>query len=252
MSKPLIIVDKLTKSYGDKTVVDNLSFEIKKGEIFGILGPNGAGKTTTLEMMEGLRTIDSGFVTIDNIDVSNETNKIRSIIGVQPQSPAFFDKTRLSELLVLCGALYGKKINPNILLEEVQLTEKSKSFFDDLSGGQKQRFSVAAALVNEPVVLFLDEPSTGLDPQARRNLWELVESIKKKGITVILTTHSMDEAEILCDRVAIMDKGKILVLDPPKKLIDNLIKKGFKKNTHIRQATLEDVFIDLTGSKLRD
>ena len=252
MSKPLIIVDKLTKSYGDKTVVDNLSFEIQKGEIFGILGPNGAGKTTTLEMMEGLRTIDSGFVTIDNIDVSNETNKIRSIIGVQPQSPAFFDKTRLSELLVLCGALYGKKINPNILLEEVQLTEKSKSFFDDLSGGQKQRFSVAAALVNEPVVLFLDEPSTGLDPQARRNLWELVESIKKKGITVILTTHSMDEAEILCDRVAIMDKGKILVLDPPKKLIDNLIKKGFKKNTHIRQATLEDVFIDLTGSKLRD
>ena len=252
MSKPLIIVDKLTKSYGDKTVVDNLSFEIQKGEIFGILGPNGAGKTTTLEMMEGLRTIDSGFVTIDNIDVSNETNKIRSIIGVQPQSPAFFDKTRLSELLVLCGALYGKKINPNILLEEVQLTEKSKSFFDDLSGGQKQRFSVAAALVNEPIVLFLDEPSTGLDPQARRNLWELVESIKKKGITVILTTHSMDEAEILCDRVAIMDKGKILVLDPPKKLIDNLIKKGFKKNTHIRQATLEDVFIDLTGSKLRD
>ncbi len=153
---------------------------------------------------------------------------------------------------MLCGSLYGKKVDAKTLLEEVQLKEKSKSYFEDLSGGQKQRFSVAAALVNEPLVLFLDEPSTGLDPQARRNLWELMEMINNKGITVILTTHYMDEAEMLCDRVAIMDKGKILVLDTPKALIKSLLKRGFKKDAHVQQASLEDVFIDLTGSKLRD
>lgn len=252
MAKVLIKVSDLKKVYGDTTTVDSINFEVERGEIFGILGPNGAGKTTTLEMIEGLRDIDGGKAIIDGINVAEDTKKIRAIIGVQPQSPAFFDKTRLTELLELCGSLYGKKVDANALLAEVQLTEKAKSYFEDLSGGQKQRFSVAAGLVNEPMVLFLDEPSTGLDPQARRNLWELVEMINKKGITVILTTHYMDEAEMLCDRVAIMDKGKILVLDTPKALIKSLLKRGFKKDAHVQQASLEDVFIDLTGSKLRD
>lgn len=252
MAKSLIKVNKLKKVYDDKTVVDEISFEVAKGEVFGILGPNGAGKTTTLEMMEGLRTIDSGSAEINGINVSDQPNKVKSIIGVQPQSPAFFDKTRLDELLVLCGALYGIRVDSTKLLKEVQLEEKSKSYFESLSGGQKQRFSIAAALVNKPLVLFLDEPSTGLDPQARRNLWDLIEMIRDKGITVVLTTHYMDEAELLCDRVAIMDKGKIMVLDSPKSLINGLLKKGFKKNVHVQQANLEDVFIDLTGSKLRD
>ncbi len=252
MATPLIKVTSLKKVYGDVTTVDEISFEVVKGEVFGILGPNGAGKTTTLEMIEGLRNIDSGKAIIKGIDVAENTNKIRSMIGVQPQSPAFLDKTTLSELLILFAARYGRKVDANSLLKEVQLSEKSKSFFEDLSGGQKQRFSIAAALVNDPLVLFLDEPSTGLDPQARRNLWDLVEMIRQKGITVILTTHYMEEAELLCDRVAIMDKGKIMVLDSPKNLIKNLLKKGFKKNTLVEQANLEDVFIDLTGSKLRD
>ncbi len=252
MAKPVINVEKLKKVYGDNTVVNDISFQVEKGEIFGILGPNGAGKTTTLEMIEGLRDIDGGTASIDGINVSEDTNKVRAIIGVQPQSPAFFDKTRLTELLEMCGALYGRRVNATELLDEVQLSEKSKSYFESLSGGQKQRFSIAAALVNEPLVLFLDEPSTGLDPQARRNLWELIEMIKKKGITVVLTTHYMDEAELLCDRVAIMDKGNILVLDSPKHLINSLLTRGFKKDSHVQQANLEDVFIDLTGSKLRD
>ncbi len=252
MSRPLIKVSNLKKVYGDVTTVDEISFEVNKGEVFGILGPNGAGKTTTLEMIEGLRDIDGGEAYINNINVAKETNKVRAIIGVQPQTPSFFDKTRLSELLELCAALYGRKVDSSALLAEVQLSEKSKSYFEDLSGGQKQRFSVAAGLVNEPLVLFLDEPSTGLDPQARRNLWELVEMISKKGITIILTTHYMEEAEMLCDRVAIMDKGKILVLDTPKSLIKELLKRGFKKDAKVQQASLEDVFIDLTGSKLRD
>jgi ABC-2 type transport system ATP-binding protein len=252
MSKAVIKVSKIKKVYDDKTVVNSISFQVNKGEVFGILGPNGAGKTTTLEMLEGLRTIDSGEVQIDGINVAENTNKIREIIGVQPQSPAFFDKTRLSELLEMCGALYGMKVDTAELLDEVQLKDKAKDYFESLSGGQKQRFSIAAALVNSPMVLFLDEPSTGLDPQARRNLWELVKMIQKKGITVVITTHYMEEAEKLCDRVAIMDKGNILVLDTPSALVKALIKRGFKKDTHVQQADLEDVFIDLTGSKLRD
>lgn len=252
MSGQLIKVEKLKKSYDGSVAVDGISFSVQKGEVFGILGPNGAGKTTTLEMIEGLRPIDSGLAEINRINVSTHPNKVRSIIGVQPQSPAFFDKTRLSELLTLFASFYGRSVDAMSLLEEVGLAEKAKSFFEELSGGQKQRFSIAAALVNNPLVLFLDEPSTGLDPQARRNLWDLVEKIQKKGITVILTSHYMEEAELLCDRVAIMDKGKIMVLDSPKALIKNLLKQGFKKNVHVEQANLEDVFIDLTGSKLRD
>jgi ABC-2 type transport system ATP-binding protein len=249
--KPILVVKDLQKSYDNKKVVNGISFEVKKGEIFGILGPNGAGKTTTLEMIEALRPIDGGSATIDGIDVASNPYKIRSIIGVQPQSPAFQDKTKLSELINLFAAAYGEKVNVQEFLADVDLQEKADSYIETLSGGQKQRFSIAAALVHNPKVFFMDEPTTGLDPQARRNLWDLVRHVRDKGISVILTTHYMDEAEVLCDRVAVMESGNIVALDSPQKLIKDLLKRGFKKQQHVEQANLEDVFIDLTGKELR-
>ena len=248
----MVTVKNLSKIYGETKVVKGISFEVQKGEIFGILGPNGAGKTTTLEMMEALRPIDGGSVTINGIDVSEHPQKIRQIIGVQPQSPAFQDKTKLTELLELFAAAYGEKVHPKKFLEEVGLLDKAGSYVEQLSGGQKQRFSIAAALVHNPKVFFMDEPTTGLDPQARRNLWELVQQIRDRGITVIMTTHYMEEAELLCDRVAIMDEGKIITINSPKKLVRELLDKGFKKRQLVEQANLEDVFIDLTGKHLKD
>jgi ABC-2 type transport system ATP-binding protein len=248
----IIEVSNLTKIYDDKTVVDHISFDVKKGEIFGILGPNGAGKTTTLEMMETLREIDDGFVIINGIDVSKNSQKIKYIIGVQPQSPAFQDKTKASEIIELFAAAYGIKVKPIEFLNDVNLGEKANSYVEKLSGGQKQRLSIAAALVHKPKVFFLDEPTTGLDPQARMNLWELVKKVRDSGVTIIMTTHYMEEAEILCDRVAIMDKGKIINIDTPANLIKQLLSRGFKKKHVVEQATLEDVFIDLTGKALRD
>ncbi len=247
-----IIVEGLTKRYDDKAVVDNISFEVKKGEVFGILGPNGAGKTTTLEMIEAIREIDGGSVTLNGLNVAENPTKIRQIIGVQPQSPAFQDKTKLTELLELFAAAYGEKVDASKFLAEVGLEEKANSFIEQLSGGQKQRFSIAAALVHNPKVFFMDEPTTGLDPQARRNLWELVKQIQKRGITIVMTTHYMEEAEMLCDRVAIMDNGKIVDIDTPKNLVKQLLGRGFTKAQHVEQANLEDVFIDLTGKHLRD
>lgn len=247
----ILRVKNLQKRYGDKTVVNGISFEVKEGEIFGIVGPNGAGKTTTLEMIEALRPIDGGTVTLADIDVASQPQHIKGLIGVQPQTPAFEEKTKLTELLDFFAATYGEKIDSLTLLEDVQLTDKASSYPENLSGGQRQRFSIAAALVHNPKVFFLDEPTTGLDPQARRNLWDLVRSIRDKGVTVILTTHYMDEAELLCDRVAVMDNGEIIALDTPKALIKALLKKGFKKSQEVQQANLEDVFIDLTGKELR-
>ena len=253
MSKSDVIlsVKNLTKTYDKKNVVDGISFEVKRGEIFGILGPNGAGKTTTLEMLEALRPIDSGLATIDGIDVSEKPYQVRKIIGVQPQNPSFQDKTKLSELIELFAAAYGEKVNVDEFLADVDLLDKKNSFVENLSGGQKQRFSIAAALVHSPTVFFLDEPTTGLDPQARRNLWRLVTDVRDRGVTVIITTHYMDEAEVLCDRIAVMDAGKIVKLDTPKNLIKQLLAKGFKKEQQVEQANLEDVFIDLTGKELR-
>lgn len=251
MKEIILKVDNLQKSYNDKKVVNGISFEVKKGEIFGILGPNGAGKTTTLEMIEALRPIDGGTVTIDGIDVSKNPYQIRSMIGVQPQSPAFQDKTKLSELIEMFASIYGEKVDVKKFLEDVQLTEKANSYVENLSGGQKQRFSIAAALVHNPKVFFMDEPTTGLDPQARRHLWELVQQVRDRGISVILTTHYMDEAEMLCDRIAVMDRGNIIALDTPKNLIKALLDRGFTKKQHVEQANLEDVFIDLTGKELR-
>jgi ABC-2 type transport system ATP-binding protein len=252
MAEAIVKVEDLHKSYDNNEVVKGISFEVKKGEIFGILGPNGAGKTTTLEMMEALRPIDQGNVVIDGVNVAKNAQKVKYMIGVQLQSTAFMDKVKLTELLEQQAAAYGEKINPMEFLEDVNLTDKAGSFIESLSGGQRQRFSIAAALVHQPKVFFMDEPTTGLDPQARRNLWGLVKRVSGKGITIILTTHYMEEAELLCDRVAVIDNGKIIALDSPKKLIKNLLDSGFKKKQPVEQASLEDVFIDLTGKDLRD
>lgn len=252
MSKLILKVEDLKKSYSGKPVVRGISFEVKKGETFGILGPNGAGKTTTLEMIEALRPIDGGTVELDGISVRERPQAVKEIIGIQLQSSAFYDRLNLVEQLRMFASIYGAKIDPMELLKEVELTDKAKSYVEKMSGGQKQRFSIASALVNQPKILFLDEPTTGLDPQARRHLWDLIRKIKKKGITVILTTHYMEEAEMLCDRVAIMDKGQIIALDSPKNLIKALLKRGFKKEQQVEQANLEDVFIDLTGKELRE
>src|SRR3954468_6930324 len=215
----IVKVTDLHKSYNGREVVKGISFEVKKGEIFGILGPNGAGKTTTLEMIETLRPIDGGTAIIDGINVAESPYEIRGIIGVQPQTPGFQDKTKLTELIQMFAAAYGEKVDPKKFLEEVNLGEKADAFVENLSGGQRQRFSIVAALVHSPKVFFLDEPTTGLDPQARRNLWQLVQQTRQKGITVILTTHYMEEAEMLCDRVAIMDDGQIIAMDSPKNLV---------------------------------
>ncbi len=252
MPSPILKVSNLSKFYAGKPAVDKISFEVDKGEVFGILGPNGAGKTTTLEMMETLREIDSGKIIIDGIDVAKYPTQIKKIIGVQPQTAAFHDKQNLQEIIELFAAAYGEKVDPLALLDEVDLRAKARSYAEQLSGGQKQRLSIAAALVHNPKVFFMDEPTTGLDPQARRNLWELTRLVQSKGVTVILTTHYMDEAELLCNRVAIMDNGKIIALDSPKHLIKQLLKKGFTKKQPVEQANLEDVFIDLTGKALRD
>ncbi len=252
MTKNIVEVKNLVKKYGGKQVVKGISFEVKKGEIFGILGPNGAGKTTTLEMLETIRPIDGGSATIDGIDVASNKDQIKAMIGVQPQTPSFEEKTKLTELIELFSAFYGEKVDAMKFLKDVQLEDKAKAYPEQLSGGQRQRFSIAAALVHGPKVFFLDEPTTGLDPQARRNLWDLIREVQERGVTVIMTTHYMDEAELLCDRVAVMDNGEIIALDTPKNLIKALLKKGFKKAQHVEQANLEDVFIDLTGKALRD
>lgn len=252
MHKNIVKAEGLTKKYGAKKVVSDVSFEVKEGEVFGILGPNGAGKTTTLEMIETLRPIDDGKVEVDGFDVTTRPNEVKKIIGVQTQSSAFYEKISLTEQLTFMASVYGVEARADELLKEVNLTDKAKESPEKLSGGQKQRFSIAMALVNTPRVLFLDEPTTGLDPQARRNMWDLIEALKKRDITIIMTTHYMEEAQNLCDRVAIMDAGKIIALDTPTKLIDELLKTGFKKKEVVQQADLEDVFINLTGKALRD
>ncbi|MBI3952842.1 MAG: ABC transporter ATP-binding protein [Candidatus Doudnabacteria bacterium] len=302
----IIEVKNLTKKYGDFTAVDNISFDVLEGETFGILGPNGAGKTTTLEMLEGLKGITAGQAFVAGLDVAAQAKKVKAVIGTQLQSSSFFDGLNLKELLETFAALYNRKIDALQILESVQLLEKSKSRVKELSGGQKQRLSIAAALVNDPKILFLDEPTTGLDPQARRNLWELVENIKRQGKTIVLTTHYMEEAEVLCDRIAIMDRAKIVAMDTTKNLLQmagndaNIdFRTGFgirhevfaglpgliklegsesewqivsndpqatlaslfnwsrENNVNIfdlrlRQATMEDVFLKLTGHDLRE
>lgn len=253
---PIIEVRDLAKQYplpenkSEKFyAVNGVSLQIEAGEIFGILGPNGAGKTTTLEMLEGLNDIDGGQAFIDSIDVNANPYKVKEVIGVQLQANEYFDNVNLEELLGLFGALYDRNIDPMVLLKKVQLEDKAKAKPANLSGGQKQRFSIACALVNEPKVLFLDEPTTGLDPQAKRNLWDLVRDLNSSGMTIVLTTHNMEEAEELCDRLAIMDKGKIIAEGTPQELILEHAPEPPEAPLH---GDLEDVFLVLTGHGLRE
>ncbi|MFN5327371.1 MAG: ABC transporter ATP-binding protein [Bacteroidota bacterium] len=247
----MIRVSSLKKSYNSFEAVKGISFEVHEGEIFGLLGPNGAGKSTTLEIMETLREKTSGEITIGGFDLDKEPNEIKKIIGVQLQTSGFYPGLKLVELIELFNGLYNRQVDPIELLKKVNLEDKAKSIYKSLSGGQKQRFSIATTLINDPKIIFLDEPTTGLDPQARRNLWDLIKGIRDAGTTVIITTHYMDEAEYLCDRVAIMDEGRIIALDKPDKLIDELLATGFEKQKETKAANLEDVFINLTGHGLR-
>jgi len=251
MANTIISVSNLTKKYGDFEAVKGISFQVYEGEIFGLLGPNGAGKSTTLEIIETLRQKTSGKVIVDGMDLDTNPNDIKKIIGVQLQTSGFYPGLSLVELIRMFAGLYQQPVDPIALLDLVNLRDKAKAKFKELSGGQKQRFSIATTLINQPKIIFLDEPTTGLDPQARRNLWDLIKNIQAKGTTVIITTHYMDEAEVLCDRVAIIDSGKIIAIDTPDQLVDNLIATGFQRVKETKAANLEDVFINMTGHELR-
>src|SRR6201996_8924998 len=227
--KTIISVSDLVKKYGEFEAVKGISFDVLEGEIFGLLGPNGAGKSTTLEIIETLRDKTSGQVTVDGLDLDKSPGEIKKIIGVQLQTSGYYPGLNLTELIELFGGLYNQPVNATQLLDSVQLRDKARAKYKELSGGQKQRFSIATTLINHPRIVFLDEPTTGLDPQARRNLWDLIREIRSKGTTVIITTHYMDEAEILCNRVAIIDSGNIIAMATPDKLIDDLVATGFEK-----------------------
>lgn len=256
LQMPIIETRNLSKKYPKPEnraeyflAVDGLSLVIESGEIYGILGPNGAGKTTTLEMIEGVTDIDGGEAFVDGINVETHPYAVKQIIGVQLQANEYFDKLSLTELLNLFCALYHRPVEPESLLAKVNLTEKARAKPADLSGGQKQRFSIACALANQPKVLFLDEPTTGLDPQAKHNLWDLARELNDSGITIVLTTHNMDEAETLCHRIAIMDHGKLVAEDTPQNLIRSHAPRPPVAPLH---GNMEDVFLALTGTGLRD
>lgn len=248
----MISVSHLVKNYGTFQAVKDISFVVKEGEIFGLLGPNGAGKSTTLEIMETLRPKTSGKVVVAGFDLDTHAEEIKKFIGVQLQTSGFYPGLKLLELIELFSGLYNRKTDAMMLLKKVNLQDKANVLYKSLSGGQQQRFSIATTLINDPRIIFLDEPTTGLDPQARRNLWELIKEIRESGTTVIITTHYMDEAEYLCDRVAIMDAGSIIALEHPAALIDQLIESGFDRRKDSKGANLEDVFIQLTGHSLRE
>jgi ABC-2 type transport system ATP-binding protein len=309
-----VAIEGLVKHYphpdgGTFAAVDGIDLTVGTGEIFGILGPNGAGKTTTLEIVEGLTKADAGSVSVLGLDPQTDRSAVQRRIGVQLQSSAYFEFLRLGELLDLFGGFYPKRLDTDELLGRVGLTEKRKALVGELSGGQAQRFSIVAALVNDPEVVFLDEPTTGLDPQARRHVWEVIRGLADEGRTVILTTHYMEEAETLADRVAVIDHGRIAAIDSPTALmeaygsgttvtfttdhevdraelqslaaVDGVRSRVNGVVTHelavaaadvavpdlyrwastggidlrdvsIRRSTLEDVFLNLTGSRLRD
>ncbi len=252
----VIQVEGLTKRYDDLTAVDDISFSVKRGEIFGILGPNGAGKTTTLECIEGIVTPTSGRTVVLGLDTQNEPKEVKQRIGVQLQASAYFDHLTLKEILDLFGRFYKRSAAPIELLERVALEGRAGATVANLSGGQRQRFTIAAALINEPEVVFLDEPTTGLDPQARRSLWEFVLAMNEQGRTIVLTTHYMEEAEFLCHRVAIMDGGKIVALDTPDNLTRALpvpyeikiaVEGEYSADALQRLADVEDVIAEEGG-----
>jgi ABC-2 type transport system ATP-binding protein len=252
MQNNIISVQNLVKNYGSFQAVKDISFDVMEGEIFGLLGPNGAGKSTTLEIIETLREKTSGKVFVNGLDLDKQSGEIKKIIGVQLQTSGFYPNLNLIELIKLFSGLYNREVDAMELLKKVNLADKAKNKSKELSGGQKQRFSIATTLINNPTIVFLDEPTTGLDPQARRNLWDLIREIRDNGTTVIITTHYMDEAEQLCDRIAIMDEGKIIKLDSPDGMIDELVATGFERPKQVKSANLEDVFIHLTGKDMRE
>ncbi|MDR6227579.1 ABC transporter ATP-binding protein [Desmospora profundinema] len=244
----MIQVENLVKAYNGQRVVDGVSFEVAKGEIFGLLGPNGAGKTTTMEMVEGLRTPDEGKVLIDGLDAVRKPNTVKEHIGVQLQSTALFDHLTTREIILLYGSFYREMRRVEELLASFDLEEKAKTLVKHLSGGQRQRLAIAMAVVHDPKVIFLDEPTTGLDPKARRDLWAIVQRLKDEGRTVFLSTHYMEEAEQLCDRVAIMDTGRIIALDSPAGLIRQLASDSVVEFVLERPEPAQ-TFRDLDGVK---
>jgi ABC-2 type transport system ATP-binding protein len=303
---PVIRVRGLTKRYGDVQAVDGIDFDVAKGEVFGLLGPNGAGKTTTVEILEGLRDHDGGEVSVLGVDVARDAEAIKPRIGVSLQTAALYPKLTVTELIDLFRSFYPRSRPTDEVIDALELGERRDARSQDLSGGQRQRLAVALSLVNDPELVFLDEPTTGLDPAARRSLWDIVEGLKADGRSVLLTTHYMEEAEILCDRLAIMDHGRILEMGRVEELVskhfqertvrfdrlDGLAREELERlpevtsvkedadevliytrdpgrtigglldladsrslepqNLGIRRATLEDVFLDLTGRALRD
>jgi ABC-2 type transport system ATP-binding protein len=308
ISSAVINVEHLIKSYGEVKAVNDISFQVSPSETFGMLGPNGAGKTTTVEIIEGLRTADSGKVSVLNLDIARVPAKIKQRIGIQLQAPSLLPLVTVQEILDLFAGFYNRSIPVDDILDMLALKDSRKVLVKNLSGGQQQRLSVAMALINDPDIAFLDEPTTGLDPQARRGLWSVIEDMRDKGKTIFLTTHYMEEAERLCDRVAIVDHGQIIAMDSPRELIntyfnqsaiqfeldpappeivlqsfpgatqvmisnndvivysDNIpatmsavLKYAEKvnlteqlKDLYVREATLEDVFLKLTGRKIRE
>jgi ABC-2 type transport system ATP-binding protein len=246
--QPAIVLRSLRKAYGDIVAVDGLDLEIRSGECFGLLGPNGAGKTTTIEICEGLLEGDSGDVEILGMKWNEAGPTLRERLGIQLQDTQLSEKLTVTETLMLFRSFYRESKTVDEVIDLVQLGEKRDARVGTLSGGQKQRLAVACALVGDPELLFLDEPTTGLDPQSRRQLWTLIEKFRETGRTILITTHYMDEAERLCDRVAIVDHGHVIALDAPRTLISSL---GAPR-TVTHEGTLEDVFVALTGRNLRE
>ena len=247
---PALAVSDLVKRYGDFTAVKAISFAVQQGEIFGLLGPNGAGKTSTIEMIEGLRTPTAGEISVLGRRLSANPRAVKRLLGAQLQSSDFFEHLTLIEQLDYLAACYDTRCDAQALLALVQLGERARQRVQQLSGGQQQRFAIAAALVNDPPLVLLDEPSTGLDPAARLELWALVRRLRDEGRTILLSTHYMEEAGALCDRVAIMDQGAIKALDKPALLIRALLDTGYRRPAPPREATLEDVFLVITGHSL--
>jgi ABC-2 type transport system ATP-binding protein len=219
MSSPVVHVEGIRKHYGRTVAVDDVSFDVRQGEIFGLIGPNGAGKTTTMECVEGLRSPDRGTIEVLGLDPVRDVYRLQDRIGVQLQEAQLQKRIKVREAVDLWASLYRKSVDAGHLLEQLGLVEKQNAWFMTLSGGQKQRLFIALALINDPELVFLDELTTGLDPQARRAIWELVRGIRQRGKTVFMTTHLMDEAERLCDRVAIIDRGRIIDIDSPAALV---------------------------------
>jgi ABC-2 type transport system ATP-binding protein len=256
-AEAVIQISNLVKRYGTFTAVDNIDLTVYRNEIFGILGPNGAGKTTTLEMVEGLRHPDSGSIHVAGVDVIASPTEVKRVIGVQLQTTALFDYLTARELIELFAALSGgdtSRSRVDELLSMVALDEKGNAYVNQLSGGQRQRLSIALSVVNDPKVLFLDEPTTGLDPQARRNLWDLIRGLRASGKTVVLTTHYMEEAEVLCDRVAVMDHGRIIAIDSPLSLIQSLGDSATIRARVDREIDIADLesLPGVTGANVRD